>query len=218
MTQEFLDRLIRQREGVEFTHSASDRGGATKYGISKRVLSEWRGHDVSSAAVQAMTEAEARDIYQDMFLKPWVDIHDDWLKEFLFDCGVHHGVGQAKRWLQAALHVEVDGVIGPETKAAMATADLLHLYYALVGIRAAFLGEITTADYKRVRVDVLLATKKGEQDLMAFLSTILLPPADVERVKLILKQMRLTVEARLDTGQALNISGWLNRVVAFLTM
>lgn len=213
---ELLDRLIQTREGTAFSDVASDRGGATRFGITKRILSEWRGHDVSSAAVQVLTETEAREIYTSMFLKPWQDVQDEKLRELLFDCGVHHGVGRAKRWLQQALRVEVDGVVGPETKAALQKADSIALYYALVGIRAAFMGELVTSDYKAVRTDVLLALKKAEDDLTDFLSTVLLPPTDLARVKLLTKQMRLTAEERLSKGQALNAHGWLNRVVAFL--
>lgn len=48
---------------------------------------------------------------------------DPGLALIVFDAAVNNGVGQAARWLQAALGVTVDGVIGPATRAALAKAN-----------------------------------------------------------------------------------------------
>jgi lysozyme family protein len=41
----------------------------------------------------------------------------------MFDAAVNNGVGRAVRWLQGALGVPEDGVIGPQTRAALQAAD-----------------------------------------------------------------------------------------------
>lgn len=139
---DLITRLIRDREGSTFTHGATDRGGPTKYGITKQTLAEWRGRAVTTSEVMALAEAEARQIYAAMYLAPWAGIDDPVVREQLFDCGVLHGVGRAKRWLQMALAVEADGVIGPVTLAAYRRANLVDVQKALIRQRLDFIGSI----------------------------------------------------------------------------
>lgn len=143
---EMIDRLIRLREGRAFTHTASDRGGATKFGITKRTLSEWRGRDVTVREVMDLTEGEARDIYQAMYLAPFAPIEDARLRELLFDVAVLQGIGRAKRWLQEALDVEADGILGPHTIAAYHRANLVEVYRAVLARRILAFGETVAAD------------------------------------------------------------------------
>jgi lysozyme family protein len=60
--RQIIDDIIR-REGGAVDHP-SDRGGQTKYGITKATLSEYRGRQVSGVELFALTEQEAREIYQ----------------------------------------------------------------------------------------------------------------------------------------------------------
>ena len=92
---EIIDRLIRREGG--FVDHKDDHGGSTKFGITKRTLSEWRGHDVSRAQVQALTIDEAREIYVRLYVEPFAVVTDGPLKELLVDTAVHSGVGKAKR-------------------------------------------------------------------------------------------------------------------------
>lgn len=142
--RQLIDRLLAREGGGKYVHHDSDRGGPTKYGITKRTLKEWRGYDVTTADVQRLTEPEARDIYTAMYLAPWKAVRDDELRELLFDCSVLHGVGRTKRWLQEALDVEVDGVMGPETEAALERADYVAVCREVIRVRLRAVGRLIT--------------------------------------------------------------------------
>lgn len=123
-----VDRLIDdiiEREGGFVNHPA-DKAGATKYGITKQALTEWRGHHVTVSDVRGMDEGEARDIYRSMYVVgPGFDSLPEPLRTHVVDFGVNAGPMQAVRVLQRSLGtVTVDGVLGPKTRAAVAVADL----------------------------------------------------------------------------------------------
>lgn len=131
-----IDRLL-VREGGYVNHSA-DRGGPTNFGVTQATLSAWRERPVTAADVQAMGKDEARAIYRDRyFIKPGFDaVQDPELQELLFDYAVNSGPGAAAKGLQAALKAmglyagEIDGGIGPQTKAAVRSCNNIpELYY-----------------------------------------------------------------------------------------
>lgn len=139
-----IDDLITallEREGG-FVLNAHDAGGATNLGITLQTLNDWRRCPVGVVDVENLTEDEARDIYKtNYFLKGGFDrIPDPNLQEFLFDTAVNSGLGRAAMCLQAALHVQADGVVGPKTLAALAAdTNPQALYHAAVAARALFL-------------------------------------------------------------------------------
>lgn len=188
---ELLTRLI-EREGRRYTNRASDKGGPTRFGITLDVLRQWRhgAFPATTKDLQVLTEAEARQIYRHYFLAPFDDVLDGETKEQLVDAAVLHGVGRAVRWLQEALDVEVDGVIGPETRAALAVADLVALARAVLRARLRFVGRVVTEDYAKVcqLVEGRLAGDAAADD----------------------------VRACLARGQAQNCAGWLARLAAFV--
>jgi lysozyme family protein len=103
-----IDDILR-REGSKYTNYPEDRGGPTKYGITLTTLRSIRGPDVTAHDVAALTEAEAVDIYERIYLKPfeayaaYPDLHD-----LIVDAGVNHGVGRAKQWLKEIGTVDYD--------------------------------------------------------------------------------------------------------------
>lgn len=112
-----------------------DPGGPTNKGITLRVLADWKG-----AAPDARLKAElkrigddtVRRIYRERY---WVPAHcaemAPALAFFHFDAAVNHGVTGAMRLLQRAVGTDVDGEIGPNTRAAIArfsTAETLQRY------------------------------------------------------------------------------------------
>lgn len=98
-----------------FVDHPQDPGGATNYGITKRVaqshgyLGDMRNFPLSMAL----------SIYQSDY---WAPIKADQLPESLrfhvFDAAVNSGQAQAIKWLQRASGVAEDGVIGPRTLSA----------------------------------------------------------------------------------------------------
>jgi lysozyme family protein len=97
-----------------------DPGGATNMGITRATLSAVRGRKVSKEEVMMLERDEAARIYRRNY---WDAIGGDdlpgGLDLALFDDAVNSGPCQAIRDLQHALGVEVDGILGPRTKAAM---------------------------------------------------------------------------------------------------
>ena len=103
---EAFDILI-GHEGGHVDHP-NDPGGETKYGISKRAYP-----DVNIAA---LTLDDAKAIYREDY---WDRVRADELPSELrfplFDAAVNSGVAQSIKWLQRAVGVRDDGVIGPVT-------------------------------------------------------------------------------------------------------
>jgi lysozyme family protein len=89
----------------------------TNWGISAAAYPELDIH--------ALSLSDARDIYRrDYWNAAQCDKLAAPLALLVFDAAVSNGVGQAVRWLQAALHVTQDGVAGKGTlQAAQAQAD-----------------------------------------------------------------------------------------------
>lgn len=108
-------RIVVGHEGG-YVNDPKDPGGETKFGISKRAHPRL---DIAS-----LTLEQAKEIYRrDYWDKAACHLMDPGLALICFDAAVNNGVGQAARWLQSALGVTVDGVIGPATRAALEKAN-----------------------------------------------------------------------------------------------
>lgn len=143
---EILDDLMR-REGGYVDHTA-DRGGCTKYGITRETLTIWRGGVITCADVQALTEVEARDIYKAIYIEqPRLHvIADDQLRSLMIDYAVHSGAYRAVRALQIAVGVLPDGKLGPRTEAALAAADVSLVYRSVLRDRIGLIASILQRD------------------------------------------------------------------------
>lgn len=108
-------KLTLQFEGG-FSNHPSDPGGATKYGITRSVLAEWRGRKVSVAEVKALERQEAEQIYRRNY---WEAVGGDELAggvdAVVFDFAVNSGCARASRILQHAVGTVPDGIVGVET-------------------------------------------------------------------------------------------------------
>jgi len=158
MTDEDIITDVLRREGIAFTNDPTDHGGPTKYGITLRDLRTWRKSlAVSAVDVEALTEDEARAIYRQRYiLDPGFDLlHDLWLRAFLVDCGVLQGPRNAVKFLQRALGVLSDGILGPVTLAALEQADQQPLRKAVLRERIQHLVACAVVD---VPPDVLAST------------------------------------------------------------
>lgn len=121
-------------EGSTYTNHAADRGGPTKYGITQRTLSEYRGVPVSADDVRNLTEQEARRIYHTRYVvAPGFSLVlgvSPAIGEELVDSGVNVGTQRASEWLQRVVNlfnrqqadyrdIKVDGDVGPATLTAL---------------------------------------------------------------------------------------------------
>ncbi len=121
-----FDTLIKHEGG--FSDHPADPGGKTRFGITEAVAREvgYRG-DMRELPIDL-----AKRIYKARY---WDAVRAEELPEAIryavFDAAVNSGPRQAIRWLQRAVGVEDDGVIGPKTLAAVRAADperLLRLF------------------------------------------------------------------------------------------
>jgi lysozyme family protein len=96
-----------------YTNNPADPGGKTRYGISRRAY--------STLDIANLRRDEAEAIYKRDY---WDKVRGDDLPPLLallvFDAAVNNGVSRAALWLQQAVGAEEDGVLGPQTMAAVA--------------------------------------------------------------------------------------------------
>ena len=140
-----VDALIEDvitREGG-FVDHAFDRGGPTKFGITKATLSRWRGRAMTTADVKALDAGEARDIYQALYVdQPVFATLPEPLRTQVVDFGVHSGPAQAVRALQRVLGERDDGILGPVTRAALAGQDVTRVAREVWQARVRFLAHV----------------------------------------------------------------------------
>ncbi|HIJ95797.1 MAG TPA: N-acetylmuramidase [Desulfuromonadales bacterium] len=129
-----------------YNNDPDDSGGETYRGISRVNWPGWNGWpDVDHLKQQkdfpvcldrnADLQGRIKDFYKRNFWTPVMDeINDQNLVNWLFDKGINMGIRPAYKLMQRALHVDEDGIIGPQTKAAINAANPVEL---LAGCRAA---------------------------------------------------------------------------------
>ncbi len=148
---QILDEVIRREGG--YVHDPVDRGGPTKYGITKRTLRAWRGQSVTADDVQRLTKTEARAIYRRRYVDdPGFARLPDPLRAQVVDDGVLSGPRQAVKDLQRAIGgVTVDGRLGPKTRAALRQQGVAAVHARLIQVRAARIGRIVQRAPAQVR-------------------------------------------------------------------
>ena len=105
-----FERTIGHEGG--YVNDPTDRGGETKYGISRRAY--------PTLNIQALTLAEAKDIYRrDYWALCACNEMPPLLACAVFDLAVNAGRYAAVQDLQLALGLNNDGVLGPRTLAAI---------------------------------------------------------------------------------------------------
>jgi lysozyme family protein len=147
MTFDEVIKPLLAREGGYVNHP-DDRGGATNFGITQAVFTEWLARQGKTwRDVKTLTEDEASRMY---FTQYWLPAHcqevPPGLRDLHFDAAVNHGVARAVRMLQEAAGVTPDGVVGPKTKAAMTVISPELLKARYVSIRYRFYGRIIKRD------------------------------------------------------------------------
>lgn len=144
--ERMVDRLIRREGG--FVDHEDDAGGCTKYGITRPTLEAFRRKDVTCSDVEALSTAEAGEIYQAYWfdhrrfrLRQWPYRR---LAEVALDGAVMFSLGRSMsvRWVQESINdfgfggkLKVDGWAGEQTLAAMVLCDEFRLVAGLVARR-----------------------------------------------------------------------------------
>ena len=138
-----FDTAFNKLLGIEGDYSdhPSDPGGKTRWGVTEAVAREvgYRG-DMRDLPVDL-----AKRIYLEKF---WTPIKAEELpvgiRYTVFDGAVNSGVGQSIKWLQRALGVVDDGVIGPKTLAAANAQNADALRMRILASRLRFMSELST--------------------------------------------------------------------------
>ena len=100
-----------------YSNNPKDPGGATLNGVTQAVYDTYRRTvGAPKRPVKQMEKHERDDIYRTRY---WNLIKGDSLpvgvSYVVFDGAVNSGVSQSVKWLQRALGINADGVIGPQT-------------------------------------------------------------------------------------------------------
>lgn len=123
-------KFVRVAEGGYFNHP-NDPGGETMYGITKR--------DYPKLDIKNLSREKADDIF---FEDYWSLSSAEKLPEPVyisyFDSVVNTGRKQANRFLQRALSVVADGVVGPVTLKAVEKVDAKELAHKIIDQRQTF--------------------------------------------------------------------------------
>lgn len=134
-----FDLLLKHEGG--YSDHASDPGGKTRFGVTEAVAREvgYRG-DMRELPLDL-----AKRIFKDRY---WDAVKAEQLppavRYAVFDAAVNSGPGQSAKWLQRALGVADDGVIGPKTIAAANATNPDSLRMRLLGQRLRFMAGLET--------------------------------------------------------------------------
>lgn len=134
-----FDELLEHEGG--YSDHAADPGGKTRYGITEVVA---RTHGYRGDMRELPLEA-ARLIYRAAY---WDAVRADELpaavRYAVFDGAVNSGVRQSVRWLQRAVGARDDGVLGPQTLAAVHAQEPEALLRKLLAQRLNFMVALPT--------------------------------------------------------------------------
>lgn len=139
---------VMKAEGWDtYTNHPADRGGPTKWGITASSWALAIGREATEQDVRLIDESQARSFYRSRYvLAPNFHELPDLLQPLVVDCGVNHGVSVAAKWVQRAVAVKQDGVIGPQTLAAVGRTDTQAVYLKVCAYRFQLYGRLVTRD------------------------------------------------------------------------
>lgn len=146
MRQNFAESLqhVLKHEGG-FVNHPNDPGGMTNLGCTKAVWEEWCGHPVTEKVMRSLKAADVAPLYK---RKYWDKIQGDELPNgvdyVVFDCAINSGPGRAMKFLQGCVGVEVDGVLGPKTLAAVKAFNSKQLIEDYSKRRLSFMMDLPT--------------------------------------------------------------------------
>ena len=136
-----FDRVIGHEGG--YVNHPRDPGGETNWGVTKRTAQAY-GYN---GDMRSMTRDQAKAIYKRGF---WDKVGGDTLPDAvafqLFDAAVNHGIGNAVRFMQRALGVADDGIVGNITLTALRNADANDFLMRFNAARLDFYTRLSTFD------------------------------------------------------------------------
>lgn len=136
------------RESANYSNRAADRGGPCKFGVTLDTLSAWRGRPCTAEDVKNLSEREAREIYNEEYIvRPgFLGVESEAVRSLAIDCAVNHGVKTAVEMLQLAARAFPDGILGPNTRAAVNRMTASVVYRRLCAQRVRLYGKLISKD------------------------------------------------------------------------
>jgi len=120
MLKKIINTIIKTEGG--YVNHPVDKGGPTKYGITKQSLSNHLAREVDENDIKQLTKQEAFDIYEQHYYHyPKIDQLPQQLHHIMLDMSVNHGPRRAIKILQQELldnnysAGNADGIIGKKT-------------------------------------------------------------------------------------------------------
>lgn len=134
-----FDRLIGHEGG--YASHPDDPGGETNWGITLRTARE-AGY---TGSMRTLTREQAREIHRAAYWRrAKAEQYDGAIAFQVFDAAVNHGIGQAIRFLQRAVGVADDGVVGPATLAAVRAVPVANVLARFNAERLDFYTKLST--------------------------------------------------------------------------
>jgi hypothetical protein len=131
-----------------YVDDPNDPGGATKFGVTLNTMSNWRKTNVTKDDMRDLTINDVMPIYRQWY---WDRCRCDQLPSgvdyCVFDAAVNSGCSQSVKFLQAALNVTVDGLIGPHTIGASSQRDASELIEQFCEERLHFMQSLRTWNF-----------------------------------------------------------------------
>ena len=128
-----------------FVMHPKDPGGMTNLGVTKSAWEDYVGHAVDEAQMRALTPDTVMPFYRSRY---WNAVGGDSLPGgvdyCVFDCAVNSGPRQAIKFLQRAVKVTDDGILGIGTRTAVANTDPRLIVSRLTASRLDFLQKLPT--------------------------------------------------------------------------
>jgi lysozyme family protein len=141
-------------EGDRYTNHPADRGGPTKFGITRAAWASYLKVPVASITaeeIEGLTRLQAVNYYHAMHLRPFRALDGLALRHQMIDLGVHRGVETAGKVLQRIVGTEADGKVGPATRAAVDRFGSVLCNNVVVGARIQHFVNMIVADPAQAR-------------------------------------------------------------------
>lgn len=138
--------LVLKHEGGYVNHPR-DPGGRTNLGVTQRSWEAYLDRPVTESEMRALTPEMVKPFYKSRY---WDKVRGDDLPAgvdyAVYDLAVNSGPTRAAKYLQQAVGVPADGIIGRKTMAAVMDAPQDELVEAICGRRVDFLRNLPTFD------------------------------------------------------------------------
>jgi lysozyme family protein len=134
-----FDLLLAHEGG--YSEHAADPGGKTRYGITEAVARRagYRG-DMRELPLDLAKRIAFEEYWKPAGCEEWPEA----IRFDVFDVAYNSGVSTAVKMVQRAAFAEVDGVIGPKTRLAVAAMSPLMLLARINGARLQYLTDLPT--------------------------------------------------------------------------